>query len=89
MAAAPSVERIQRLFRETLSIDVPAPDADLIELGLIDSLALVELLFAIEREFSVSLPLEELEIDAFRTVTSIGALVAAAEGHSDMVRTVG
>jgi acyl carrier protein len=89
MASAPSVERIQRLFRETLNIDVPAPDADLIELGLIDSLALVELLFAIEREFSVALPLEELEIDAFRTVTSIGALVAATEGRSDMARTVG
>ena len=43
---------------------------------MLDSLALVELIFAIEREFGVTIPLEELEIDSFRSVTSIADFVA-------------
>ena len=71
-------ERVQRLFLETLNVQVPSDDADLIESGVIDSLALVELLFAIEREFSVSLPLDDLEIDSFRSVTRISEVIEAA-----------
>ena len=57
MAGDPGVsERVQQLFLETLNVQVPSEEADLIESGLIDSLALVELLFAIEREFSVEPP---------------------------------
>jgi D-alanine--poly(phosphoribitol) ligase subunit 2 len=72
---ATATDRVQRLFVETLNISAPAPDADLIDTGVLDSLALVELLFALEREFGVTIPLEELDIDAFRTVESIGRLV--------------
>jgi acyl carrier protein len=74
-------ERLQRIFVDALNIQVPSEDTDLIEAGYIDSLALVELLFAIEREFSVSVPLDELEIDDFRNVRSISELVAAANGR--------
>jgi acyl carrier protein len=73
--------RVRAIFADTLNIDVPSDETDLIEAGYIDSLALVELLFAIEREFSVSVPLDELEIDNFRNVRSIGELVAAANGR--------
>lgn len=51
---------------------------DLFATGRIDSLALVELIFALEREFGVSLPLEELDVERFRSVRSIAELVAAA-----------
>jgi acyl carrier protein len=79
MPGEPGVsERVQRLFRETLNVEVPSADADLIESGVIDSLALVELLFAIEREFSVSLPLDDLEIDSFRSVSRISGVIEAA-----------
>jgi acyl carrier protein len=73
--------KIRGIFSDTLNIDVPSDETDLIEAGYIDSLALVELLFAIEREFSVSVPLDELEIDNFRNVVSISELVAAANGR--------
>jgi acyl carrier protein len=73
--------KVQRIFAETLNIEVPSDETDLIEAGYIDSLALVELLFALEREFSVSVPLDELEIDNFRNVQSISELVAAANGR--------
>lgn len=80
MAGDPGVsERVQQLFLETLNVQVPSEEADLIESGLIDSLALVELLFAIEREFSVSLPLDDLEIENFRSVNRISEVIVAAQ----------
>jgi acyl carrier protein len=80
MAGDPGVsERVQQLFLETLNVQVPSQEADLIESGLIDSLALVELLFAIEREFSVSLPLDDLEIENFRSVSRISEVIVGAQ----------
>jgi methoxymalonate biosynthesis acyl carrier protein len=80
MAGDPGVsDRVQRLFLETLNVQVPSEEADLIESGLIDSLALVELLFAIEREFSVSLPLDDLEIENFRSVNRISEVIVGAQ----------
>ena len=80
MAGDPGVsERVQQLFLETLNVQVPSQEADLIESGLIDSLALVELLFAIEREFSVSLPLDDLEIENFRSVNRISDVIVRAQ----------
>jgi acyl carrier protein len=81
VATADVSGRVQRIFAETLNIEVPSDETDLIEAGYIDSLALVELLFALEREFAVSVPLDELEIDNFRNVRSISELVAAANGR--------
>ena len=81
MAGTEVSARVQRIFAETLNIEVPSDETDLIEAGYIDSLALVELLFALEREFSVSVPLDELEIDNFRNLQSISELVAAANGR--------
>jgi acyl carrier protein len=84
MSADPGVNaRVERLFLEELNIDVPSEHEDLIESGVIDSLALVELLFAIEREFGVSFPLDELEPENFRSVGRISALIASANGRAD------
>jgi len=81
MAVDPGVsDRVRGLFVEALNIQVPSDETDLIETGLIDSLALVELLFAIEREFSVSLPLDDLDIENFRSVRRIGEFIAGAGG---------
>jgi acyl carrier protein len=81
MAVDPGVsDRVQRLFVEALNIQVPSDETDLIETGLIDSLALVELLFAIEREFSVNLPLDDLDIENFRSLRRIGEFIAGAGG---------
>jgi D-alanine--poly(phosphoribitol) ligase subunit 2 len=81
MSSPPEVnERVRRIFVDALKIEVPSEDTDLIEAGYIDSLALVELLFALEREFSVSVPLDELDIDNFRTVNRIGELVVTVNG---------
>jgi acyl carrier protein len=72
-------DRVQRLFVETLNVEVPSPDTDLIEGGLLDSLALVELLFALEREFAVTIALENLDIDTFRSIRTIAEFVENTE----------
>jgi D-alanine--poly(phosphoribitol) ligase subunit 2 len=63
------------VFVEALTIQVPADDTDLVETGLLDSLALVELLFAIEQRFGVDLSLGELDIENFRSVERIAAFL--------------
>ncbi len=77
MATAPAeVERVRQLVAETLNLTPPEPSTDLIESGLLDSLALVELLHALETELGVEVPLDALEIESFRTVETIAELVA-------------
>jgi acyl carrier protein len=77
------VDRIARLLRETLGVEVPAPDTDLIETGLIDSLGLISLLAEIEREFGFELPLDTLEVDDFRTVARAAAYVETVFATGD------
>jgi D-alanine--poly(phosphoribitol) ligase subunit 2 len=68
--------RVRQVFVEALTIQVPSVDTDLVDTGLLDSLALVELLFAIEQRFGVDLSLGELDIENFRTVERIAAFLA-------------
>jgi len=68
---------IHELFSEKLNIEVPSPDTDLIESGLLDSLRLVELLLEIEASLGVRLDLEEIDLDDLRSVKRIARLLAA------------
>ena len=52
-------------------------DEDLFELGLLDSMAAVELLVGIEEEFGVSIAPTELPRDQMNTVNKIIAQVAS------------
>jgi D-alanine--poly(phosphoribitol) ligase subunit 2 len=76
-------ERIERIFRDVLSIDVPSVSTDIIAAGLLDSLALVTLLFEVEQEFGVMIPLEDLNLETLRTVERIAALVEGVAGEPD------
>ena len=79
MAPDPRVcERIVRLLRESLGVEVPSTGTDLIESGLLDSLGLVSLLAEIEREFGFELPLDTLDVEDFRSVETAAAYVEAA-----------
>jgi acyl carrier protein len=81
MSTAALTERISDLIRETLHVVVPAPDTDLIESGLIDSLALVSLITEIEAEFKFEMPLDDFDVERFRSVEQIATYVA--ETHPD------
>lgn len=63
------------ILRDAAGIELTAPDVDLIESGLLDSLSLVTLVYELEQRCSVSIPFERLDLEAFRTVDSIARLV--------------
>lgn len=77
MADPAVIARIGGIFEEALSLDAPPAEADLGATGVIDSLALVTLLFEIEREFLVQIPMDVLEIEDFRTIERIADLITS------------
>jgi acyl carrier protein len=81
----PLIGQLATVFADVTGLNPPDLDADLIEGGVLDSLALVELLFAIEQELGIVVPAERLEIESFRTLARLVELVAdcRALGTSD------
>jgi acyl carrier protein len=79
-AAPTTTDRIIRLIREALTVEVPSPDTDLIDAGLIDSLALVSLITEIERDFGIELPMDDFDIEFFRSAEQIATYVATNGG---------
>jgi D-alanine--poly(phosphoribitol) ligase subunit 2 len=77
MSAHRLADRIGRIVSDTLHLEVPSADVDLFETGVLDSLAFVELLLQLEREFGVSVTLDELEVDNFRSIERIAGFVEA------------
>lgn len=68
-------QQVVALFAEKLNLDVASAETDLIETGLLDSLALVELLAQLEESFDVSISTDDLELENFRSITSIATFV--------------
>ena len=68
-------QQVTALFAEKLNLDVASAETDLIETGLLDSLALVELLVQLEESFDVSISTDDLELENFRSITSIAGFV--------------
>ena len=69
---------LQTIFADEFHIQVPAPDTDLLDSGILDSLQFVELLMCLEREFGFKLAIESIELDDLRTLDKLAALLA---GH--------
>jgi acyl carrier protein len=76
--SSPFLEPIQTLLRK-LTFQEPGPDTDLLATGLLDSMALVQLVGALEREFAVEIPMNEVGAESFRSAASIASLVANAK----------
>ena len=75
-------QRLANLTREIgalvaakLSLDVRSPEDDLLAAGLIDSMTLIDLLVSLEEEFGIRIPLDELQIEDVRSISSIARLV--------------
>jgi acyl carrier protein len=69
-------QQLTELFAKKLSLEVSSVDTDLVGTGLLDSLALVELLAQLEETFGVSISSDDLEIENFRSIDSIAGFVA-------------
>ena len=67
----PLQSRLLKFFLERVHIEVPSVNADLFETGALDSLAFVDLLLYMEQEFGITVSLEEVELDTFRSVEKI------------------
>jgi len=70
-APTPLQGRLLKFFLERVHIEIPSVDTDLFETGALDSLAFVELLLYTEQEFGITVSLEEVEFDTFRSVEKI------------------
>ena len=81
-ASEASAEQIGELVRNTLGVHAPGPDVDLIETGLIDSLSLVTLIAELESAFDVRFPLESFDVEDFRTLQRMAAIVNSSRGSA-------
>ena len=72
------------LFLEKLNIKVPAPDTDLIESRLLDSMQIVELLLQIEQQFGLHIDLDRVDFEDLRSLARIARLIdTSSSGVSD------
>jgi acyl carrier protein len=69
--------RLRAFFSEKLSVKVSSVGADLIRTGILDSLALVELLTYIENEFGTDISLDDIEIEDFHSIARIAEYINA------------
>ena len=75
--------QLRAFFSEKLSVKVSSVDADLIQTGILDSLALVELLVYIEKEFGTEISLDDIGIEDFHSIAKIAEYVDA---HSPVLK---
>jgi acyl carrier protein len=71
-----AIPGIQALLR-TLTFHDPSPDTNLLATGVLDSVTLVQLIAALEKEFAIVIPMDEVGVESFRSVATIAELVAA------------
>jgi acyl carrier protein len=77
IAAAPNLEpRIEALFTDKLHVEVPSRHTDLVETGLLDSLRFVELLAHLEETFDLTVSVDDIEVEDFRTTARIAEFIA-------------
>lgn len=73
---------ILAMMRDDLHLAVGGAEDDLLASGLLDSLALVDLLARIEQTWGITIPLDQLDLEDVRSVRRIAALVARQRGAS-------
>jgi len=71
---------VARVFREDLHLEIPSPEFDLVESGLLDSMALIDLVHRLEQVLGVRLDLETLDLEDWRSIRRITALLTRLEG---------
>ena len=70
-----TLPKITAIFRDKLQLDVPSPQTDLLQAGLMDSLTFVELLVHLEQEFGLTISIQNLEVENVRSLARIADFV--------------
>ena len=73
--------RIHRIFVDRLALEVDV-ETDMIDSGILDSVAFVQLLVGLEQEFGVTVDVAALQLDDFRSISRIARFVAGRPGGS-------
>jgi len=73
-------KRLREHAREAIGATIDDPDEDIFSLGFVNSLLAMQLVAFVEKEFGVAVGDEDLDLDNFRTINSIAALVARKRG---------
>jgi acyl carrier protein len=68
-------DQVKSILANVLNAEVASHDTDLVETGMLDSLALVSFILELETSFNLSVSYDNLEIDNFRTVKTISEFV--------------
>ena len=71
-------ERIASLFANEMSLQIPSVDTNLFDTGVLDSLAFEQLLLHLQQEFGVTMSIDDLKMDHFKSIARIAEFVA---GH--------
>jgi len=74
--------RVHGVLLEKLAVRVESSDSDLLQAGFIDSMGFVQLVSGLEERFDISLPLKEVDIDAFMTVARIARMIESLKQES-------
>ena len=74
------IERLGAVFTESFHIEVPSPDTDLLETGILDSFQFVELLLQLEQRFNLRIKIDDIDLEDLRTLARIARLVTASGG---------
>ena len=78
-ASRDSMDRIQRVFAESVSVNISERDLPyeqkLNELASLDSIAVLEFITAVEKEFGITMETEFLEFDFLRDLPALASYV--------------
>ena len=77
------IERLGAVFTESFHIEVPSPDTDLLETGILDSFQFVELLLQLEQRFNLRIKIDDIDLEDLRTIARIARLVTASGAAAD------
>lgn len=77
-------DKIASIVCAALTIENIDADTDLIEEGLLDSLALVQLMVALEEGFGITIPPAQLDIEDYRSVKQMSKLITRLSLASTM-----
>jgi acyl carrier protein len=68
---------IREVLLRKLSVRVESDELDLFRAGILDSMGLVQFIFALEEHFQLRLPLEEIDTGHFVSVAKVAEFISA------------
>ncbi len=71
-------QKISLIVCKTLTIESIDIEEDLFDMGLLDSLSLVQLMVAIEEEFEVTISPDELDLEDYKSVQAMSEMINRA-----------